>query len=95
MNDPRNLTILLLVISAAVLGGILLSTMGEPAYAEAMSASRGDYVMATGQVGKYGDLLYMIDRRAKRLNVYSFDPQTDAMTPQASVDLGQVFRNPN
>ena len=94
MNNPQNVTIVVLMISAAVLGGILVGSFTgttQPAYAGTVSAA-GDYVAVTGSYHQYLSLLYVVDVVANRLNVYVPNDKTSALELRDTVDLAQVFR---
>jgi hypothetical protein len=94
MKDPQNVTIFLLLITAAILGAMLISsymTLDNTAYATA-TAMRGDYIMSTGARSGSRELLFVIDRAARRLNVYETNTTTWAVDLQDSVDLRRAFR---
>ena len=73
MNDSKNITIVMLLISAVILSVLLLAT--QPTHAGNSSARFGDYVMSAGARADSFDNLYVIDVLQKRLNVYSTDPE--------------------
>jgi hypothetical protein len=49
--------------------------------------------MATGQWNSSADFLYVIDLRARRLNVYWLNEKTKSLSRVESVDLKQVFKD--
>jgi hypothetical protein len=93
MKNSENVTIGMLVISAAVLLAMVAVTvwLPSPAGAASASVSRGDYVVATGAWSGSMDLLYIIDVRAQRLNVYWINDNADAIEQQDTVDLRRLF----
>ncbi len=65
--------------SAFVLAGLLVvsaSDLGEPALAEMVADTGGDYVIMTTQSGNE-EYLYCIDQRGEQLMVYRADAQTN------------------
>ena len=93
MNDPRNITITLLCVSAVVLATLVVTMhTSEPARAAGISASAGEYIMFTGEVTATTDMLYVIDLTKKRMNAYHFDPMENIIKLQDQVDLAKAFR---
>jgi hypothetical protein len=94
MNDTRNIAIVLLLVSAAVLTAVVvaLQNTAEPALAAAASSRGGEYIMATGGWSDTRDLLYIVDIAAEKLNVYSVDLNENAVQREDSVDLAELFR---
>ena len=95
MNDSKNITIVMLLLSAVVLSVLLLASIqtAAPVQAGNTSARFGDYVMAPGARAKSFDNLYVIDVLQKRLNVYSADPNRKRVEILDTVDLAQYFKN--
>jgi len=94
MKDPQNITIVLLLISAAVLGAMLIAsytTLDRTAYAST-TARGGDYIMSTGARSGTRELLFVIDLAARRLNCYETNINTWAIDLQDSVDLEAAFK---
>ena len=94
MNNPQNVTIVVLMISAAVLGGILVGSFTgatQPASAGTVSAG-GDYIAVTGSYDDYLSLLYLVDVAADKLNVYVPNEKTSTLELRDTVDLAQAFR---
>ena len=92
MNDSKNVTIVMLLISAVVLTVLMLATT-QPADAGNTSARFGDYVMSPGARADSFDNLYVIDVLQKKLNVYSTDPNKRRLEILDSIDLTQYFQN--
>jgi len=91
MNTRQNITIGLLLLTAIILGAMVVSTYtASPAYA-ASSIKQGDYIMVTGAASDKIDLLYVVDIAARRLNAYYVDFNTSSIELMDSVDLKQVF----
>jgi len=95
MNKSQNLTIALLLLSAAILSVMLFSTFvgtsSSPAWADSASTAMGDYVVCTAHWSSSTDLLYIIDRRVQRLNVYYIDTNQNRIVRRDSVDLKRIF----
>ena len=91
MKNTQNITITLLLASAAILASMLLATYG-PSVAKADSSIRqGDYIYATGAYSNSKDLLYVLNRRTSRLNVYAVNPKTDSVDIVENVDVAKAF----
>jgi hypothetical protein len=83
----QNITIVLLLVTAALLTGILVSTFtgtNQAAMASGNPVAGGDYIMCTAQFSVNIDNLWVIDKVAKKMVVYWFNPT--ARPP--SVDIG-------
>lgn len=75
MKDTQSITIVLLLITAAVLTSMLICTYvqtNEPVYATAMSRG-GNYLVATGQLNQGLDVIYVVNLAVAKLNVYFVD----------------------
>lgn len=93
MNDPQNITISLLVISAVILTALLIGTYfntQQPAYGDT-PARAGRYIAVTGAVAASRDLLYLTDVVADQLNVYTIDINTSAIKLIQAVNLKRIF----
>jgi hypothetical protein len=93
MNNNTNTIIVLLTITAAILGAILIgSYTAGPAYAEA-SVKGGDYLMGSIGFTTAQQLVYVIDMHENKLNTYALDKRSGAIRPveQAPIDLDKVF----
>jgi len=96
MNKTQDITIVLLLVCAAVLGTLLVgaySSTGDRAFA-AGTTRAGNYLMCTGFLSETMDLLYVIDVGARRLNVYGADDNKMALdlVQDAGVDLSKAFQ---
>lgn len=95
MNDPKNLTILLLCVTASLLGAVLVTMhMTEDTALAATAESRaGDYVMASGRVTSSSDMLFLIDVASQRMNGYAVNQNnsTIELPDGAVVDLKVAF----
>jgi hypothetical protein len=75
----QNITIVLLLVTAALLTGILVSTFvgtSQPATASGNPVRGGDYIMCTAAFSGNIDNLWVIDAVAKKMTVYVFNPQS-------------------
>jgi len=92
MKDTQNLTIVFLLVTAAVLAAILVGTYAAPsAYADSPYKG-GDYVIARGSWAETLDIIYVLDIAAKKLNVYVPDVRNNRLDVRDTVNLEQAFR---
>jgi hypothetical protein len=85
-------TILLLTISAILLGSLLLAlNHAEPARA-AMGQRNLPYIQVTGQYNSSTELLYVVDLQAQKMNVYFADPKNKVTTLLTTLDLKKAFQ---
>ena len=97
MKRNQNTINVLLLITAGILTAMLIWTLqpaGEPAYAES-SVRGGNYVFGTGAWSSSQDLLYVINRASKQLNVYSLDTNRKRVELEDTQDLTKAFRSSN
>lgn len=91
MKDPQNITIGLLLATAAILAAMLITTYqttDNAAYADT-PVKQGDYILGTGAWTSSTDLVYIVDIAAGRLNVYAKGSKSIDLGD--SVDLNQAF----
>lgn len=92
MKDSQNITIALLLVSAAVLAGLLFVASYETKPAYAASPSRaGDYIMINGTISSSKDLIYVVDLAQGKLIAYIGDINANAMKPVDVIDLEKEF----
>lgn len=93
MQKTQNITIVLLLMTAAILTSLLAASWlyTEPAYAGS-SASAGDYLMANGAYDGDTDFIYVLDIANAKLNLYYPNLNTNQLTLGTSVDLATAFR---
>ena len=91
MRDTQNTTIVLLLVSAAVLGALLIGNYTAREAAGDTSIRVAGYVMVPGAVGTDMDALYVINIPAHQLNIYVYDVRTKAILPLPPVNLRQAF----
>ena len=92
MNNNTNTIIVLLAITAAILGAILIgSYTAGPAYAET-SVMQGDYIM--GPIGWKSSvqLVYIIDMHVNKLNTYMLNKRSGAIALGETIDLNKIFQ---
>lgn len=94
MKSHQNIIIVALLITSAVLGLMLFSSISsQKAYAVASSrAAFGDYIMCTGQIQSSTELLYIVDIPNQRFIVYGVDATMNRITPLDRVDLKRIFK---
>ena len=92
MKNTQNTTIVLLTVTAAILGGIVAGTwLDRPAQAGYVSVSKGDYIMVPYQWSDSLDLICVIDVASRRMNVYAPNQNTKALDLLQQVDLERTF----
>ncbi len=91
MRNTHNVTLGLLVVSALLLSTLLVSLMHAP-HAQAEPPARGgEYIQVTGAWDKNTDLLYVVDLRAQKMNVYFLNKGDGAMERLTTLDLQKAF----
>lgn len=96
MNDTQNTTIVLMLITASILGAMLVSAyLGEEQTARAdASVRQGEYIMATGAYSRSIDLLYVIDVPNRVLITYYPDRNKRTLSVVGQrIALDQIFRS--
>ncbi len=93
LDNAQNICIVLLLVSAAVMIGVLGAgyVYTEPAHAATASVKDGDYVMITAQYDEHTDHLYVVDIAKNRMLAYYPAPATNKMMIAASLDLRKLF----
>ena len=94
MQKTQNITIVMLLMTAAVLSSLLVAGYlytEQPASASGVSRA-GDYMMATGQYDNDTDFIYVLDIANGKLNLYYPNINTNQLTLGTSVDIGASFK---
>lgn len=92
MKDPKNLTIAMLCVSAAILAtALLLLPAADQARADT-PVRGGDYIMVTGSYSSLIDLLYVVDRSEQKLNAYVLDLNKSDLIVKSQVNLKLAFQ---
>jgi hypothetical protein len=94
MTNAENMTITLLIVTAAVLTSLLVAgyVASAPAYGAVSGVKDGDYVMTVGTYDQDNDFVYVIDTASNRLNLYYVNINTNAVVFRDNIDLSKVFR---
>ena len=92
MKDPKNLTIAMLCVSAAVLATALLLLPGADEARADTPVAGGDYIMVTGSYSGLIDLLYIVDRSQQKLNAYVLDLNRGDLIVKSQVNLKLAFQ---
>lgn len=95
--DSRNLALAVLTVTASILfvGLVVVSTMSpQEAMALGQMDRAGDYVVATGQLQKSTEVVYIADAAAGRLNVYVYDLRRRQLQVLDTFDLKSQLRGP-
>ena len=91
MNSNRNTTLVLLLITALILGALVVATY-TPATALAESPDRrGNYIMIPGQWSSSTDLIYVINIATRKMNAYFANTNTNSLELIDNVELQKVF----
>jgi hypothetical protein len=92
MKNTQNVTIVLLVVTAAILTSLLVAgyVYTQPAYAGTSQSKGGDYIMAAGAYNADSDFLYVLDIANNKLGVYYANNNNQLMMGD-KVDLGKAF----
>ena len=94
MKKTQNITIVMLLMTAAILSSLLVAGWlytEQPANASGVSRA-GDYIMASGMYDSDTDFVYVLDIANAKLNLYYPNINTNQLTLGTSVDLGAAFR---
>lgn len=92
--DTRNFIIGILSVTATILfvGLVLVSTLtSSPALAFGQNDRGGDYVVATGQLDRAVELLYVLDAAVPSLAIYRFDPNRGGLILDDAQNLGRLI----
>lgn len=98
MTDSKNITIALLLVTASILGAMLVSSFlaeNNVAQASQTSVRQGDYIMTSGQITPSRELVYVLDIAARRLNVYFPDINNERIDLVDRVNLERAFAKSN
>lgn len=96
MRDAQNITIGLLLVTAVILTGMLISTFTSTssiAYGDT-PLKQGDYILCTGAWSRDADLVYILNIATRQLNVYYSNvskPRNKAIDLIDTVDLRRAF----
>jgi hypothetical protein len=95
MKNQQNMTIVFLLISAALLSTMLyIAHKTENDAVAASSESRLDpFIMVPGLRATAADNIYIIDIQTKKMAIYITQPGRDELTPKDVFDLGRYFGN--
>jgi len=94
MQKTQNITIVMLLMTAAILSSLIVAGWlytEQPAYGSGVSRA-GDYIMASGQYDADTDFVYVLDIANAKLNLYYPDINTNQLKIGITVDVGAAFR---
>lgn len=85
-----------LIASAAVLGGLLVSRLGDLGRLESQAranivSSKGAYTFLTAQARAGDDAMFVIDNFSSQMLIYSVDVNRKRMELAQSIDLNRLF----
>lgn len=91
MNNNTNTILVLLTITAAILGAILIgSYTAGPAYAD-VSVKQGDYIMGIVGWKTETQLVYVIDMNVNKMNTYMLNKRSGSVALGETIDLSKIF----
>lgn len=94
MKNPENITIVMLLATAAILGSVLIGTYcgtSQSADAEVFARHMG-FIVSVGMVAPYVEAMYIIDTESKKLNAYILRAENNTIEFLTTVDLEKAFR---
>ena len=91
MRDQQKLAMAALCVTAAVLAALVALTASDRAQA-GESCAGGHYIMFTAQAPGATDMLFLIDRSARKMNAYALGPPDNTITALEQIDLDRAFR---
>jgi hypothetical protein len=91
MKNQQNTVIVVLIVTAAILAGMLVGVWQDKAQAAYPSVSKGDYIMFACSWSDDYDLLCVIDVAAHKMKTYSINKTTKGLDVSPDVDLERVF----
>ena len=89
MKDTQNVTIVLLAVTALVLGALLIA-MPETAKASD-SARQGNYLITSVRTNNSRELVYVVNIPLQGVIVYGLDTGRNEIVQIASMDLRKAF----
>ena len=92
MNRNTKIALIGLCVSAAIMIGILFAYGWNDSAFAGESVGGGHYIMFTGSAPGATDLLYVIDRRSQKMNMYDYNTQTETLMLVNQWDLEKAFR---
>jgi hypothetical protein len=93
MKNTQNITIVLLLVTAAILTSLLVGgyLYTQPAYAGTAQSKAGDYVMAAGGYNQDSDFVYVIDIADSKMAVYYSNINNNSLMIGDKIDLAKAF----
>jgi len=91
MKDTQNITIVLLLVTAAILTAALIANYFAQEARADVAVHRNNFILVAGEIGQDRDLVYVIDVRSKKLVAYDIDRDKRAVTVFERIDLGKAF----
>jgi hypothetical protein len=93
MKTTNNLMLVLLVVTAAILGAILVGSYTAQVANADISIKQGDYLIGSMTIASSRDLIYVIDISARKMNVYTvINSQSNRIDGiDMGIDLDRAF----
>lgn len=93
MKDNKNLTILVLSITAVILLAIVVGTkMDNSAYAGGVAMKQNEWIMTAAAATSKSDMLYMINVGQRQMNVYAVNTNNKKIEKIDTVSLDEMFK---
>jgi hypothetical protein len=94
MKNTQNVTIVLLIVTAAILTSLLVGgyVYTQPAYGGASQSKGGDYIMAAGTYDQNSDFIYVVDIAKNMLAIYYVNINNNTVMMGGKEDLAKAFK---
>jgi hypothetical protein len=95
--ESRDFAIGILSTTAVILlvGLVIIGTRPDPAWADGMTTTGGDYVLTVGSTGLADEeLVYVLDAPSQRLIAYRFNAQRQQIEIAQGLDLAELRGQP-
>jgi len=94
MKNAENITIGVLVVSAAIITGLLIAVhVSNTPQAQAQTTiKQGQYIVSVGTYTSSYDFVYIVDIRTGRMNAYAAERQRKRVALVTEIEMAPVFQ---
>jgi hypothetical protein len=92
MNNPKNLSIAVLSITALILFVAQFIPLQPEAAASQTTIKDRAYALVTTPSQRGGDIIYLVDNRTGQLAVFAWDANRKAFMPRTVGTMADVFK---
>jgi hypothetical protein len=96
MKSSQNISIVLLLLSAAILTALLVGmhvyTTPQAQAGVSIRHPQSSYIVTVGHYSNSYDWIYIVDIRTRKMNAYFADPMGNKIRLLDTVDLNAVFQ---